>query len=168
MNLKNRIKKVKVVSLLLLLCSSTLLAENHHFHGDWEIGVSAGYANLKTESEDGTNLHLHLMRSLGEKGIAKYLSLGVGMETIVTEEEHYGVMLTLDIHPIEDLTIGVSPGFEWAKHDGISWEREYATHLELTYSFDMANGYHIGPSIGYSVTKDSEHYTFGIHLGIGL
>ena len=141
---------------------------NEHVHDDWEVGVSVGYANLKTENEEGKNLHLHLMKSLGDEGLAQYFSFGFGAETIITDEKHYGSMLTLAVHPVEDLTLSLSPGFEWAKHDGANWEREYATHVEATYSFDVADGYHLGPVIGYSKTKDTEHYTIGIHLGIAL
>jgi hypothetical protein len=151
----------------LLTFSSALLAEGHA-HGEWELGVSAGYANLKTEHEEGKNIHLHLMKSLGDEGLAQYFSVGLGAETIITDEKHYGAMLTLAYHPVEDLTLAIAPGFEWAKHNGISWEREYATHYEATYSFDIAEGYHVGPSVGYSSTKDAEHYTVGVHLGIAL
>ncbi len=151
----------------MLVFSLSLSAEEHH-HGEWEIGIAVGYANLKTENEEGENLHLHIMRSLGDEGLAQYFSVGLGAETIRTSETHYGAMLTLAYNPIEALTFAVSPGFEWAKHDGVNWNREYATHLETTYSFDIAEGYHIGPSIGYSKTKDAEHYTVGVHVGIAI
>jgi hypothetical protein len=143
-------------------------AQGHqHSDDNWEIGLSSGYANLKTEKEEGANLHFHLMKSLGEEGFAQYFSVGFGAEVIVTDEEHYGAMLTLAIHPTEDLTFEVSPGFEWANHDG-SWEREYSTHLEVTYAFDISESFHLGPVVGYSKTKDSEHYTVGLHLGTSL
>ena len=140
----------------------------HHEMHEWELGVSFGYANLKTEGEEGGNLHLHLLKRLEGDGLAQYFSVGFGAEVIVTDEEHYGAMVTLAYHPVEDLVLSVSPGFEWANHEGEGWEREYATHLEAAYSFDVSENYHVGPVIGYSKTRDAEHYTVGIHIGIPL
>ena len=156
---------------LFVLNTAALSEEDHHDLHDsheWELGVSFGYANLKTEGEEGGNLHLHLLKRLEGDGFEKYFSVGFGAEVIVTDEKHYGAMLTLAYHPVEDLVLSVSPGFEWAKHEGSSWEREYATHLEAAYSFDVSENYHVGPVIGYSKTKDTEHYTVGIHIGIPL
>jgi len=159
---------------LFVLNTAALSEEDHHDLHDshemheWELGVSFGYANLKTEGEEGGNLHLHLLKRLEGDGFEKYFSVGFGAEVIVTDEKHYGAMLTLAYHPVEDLVLSVSPGFEWAKHEGSSWEREYATHLEAAYSFDVSENYHVGPVIGYSKTKDAEHYTVGIHIGIPL
>lgn len=144
--------------------------DSHHEMHEWELGISVGYANLKTENEEGGNLHLHLLKRLEGDGFEKYFSVGFGAEVIVTteNEKHYGAMVTLAVHPWRDLVLSVSPGFEWAKHEGSSWEREYATHLEAAYSFDVSENYHIGPVIGYSKTSDAEHYTVGIHIGIPL
>ena len=162
---------------LSLLSTAALSEEEHHeeeYHShamhEWELGISVGYANLKTENEEGGNLHLHLMKRLQGDGFEKYFSVGVGAEMIVTtdNEKHYGAMVALAYHPIEALTLSVAPGFEWAKHEGDSWEREYATHYEAVYSFDVSEHYHIGPVIGYSKTSDAEHYTVGIHIGIPL
>jgi hypothetical protein len=144
--------------------------ESHHEMHEWELGISVGYANLTTENEEGTNLHLHLLKRLEGDGFEKYFSAGFGAEMIVTtdNEKHYGAMVTLAYHPVEDLVLAISPGFEWAKHEGHSWERAYATHFEAAYVFDVYENYHIGPVIGYSKTSDAEHYTVGIHIGIPL
>ena len=149
--------------------STVALSEEDHHHEthEWELGISFGYANLKTEGEEGGNLHLHLLKRLEGDGFEQYFSVGFGAEMIVTDEEHYGAMLTLAYHPVEDLVLSVSPGFEWANHEG-DWEREYATHLEVAYAFDISEDFHLGPVIGYSKTKDTEHYTVGIHIGIPL
>ena len=169
MKTKRLIRELIVVTLGLVVLNTIAFSEehNHEMH-EWELGVSLGYANLKTESEEGANLHLHLLKQLEGAGLAQYFSLGFGTEIIVTDEKHYGAMLTLAYHPVEDLTLSVSPGFEWAKHEGDSWEREYATHLEVSYSFDVSKNFHIGPVLGYSKTEDAEHYTVGIHVGIPL
>ncbi len=154
--------------MLLVLYSSMAMAQEHH-HEDWELGIAVGQANLVTEDREGMNLHFHLMHGLGdEEGLAQYFSIGLGAETIITDEEHYGLMLTVAFTPIESLTLAVAPGFEWAKHDGVDWERAYATHFEIAYSFEIAKGYHIGPSLDYSKTDETEHYAIGIHLGISL
>ena len=139
--------------------------EHSHTTHTWELGLALGYANLVTEDEEGTSIHLHLLKRLEGKGWQQYVSLGFGVETIVSDEIHYGAMLTLAFHPIEDFVISISPGFEWANHED-EWERHYATHIEIMYSFDMANGYHMGPVLGYSKTNESEHYNIGLHLGI--
>ncbi len=171
-------RTLTAITLSLSLLSTAALSEEehheeeHHSHAmhEWELGVSIGYANLKTENEEGGNLHLHLLKRLEGDGFEKYFSVGFGAEMIVTtdNEKHYGAMVTLAYHPVEALTLSVSPGFEWAKHEGSSWEREYATHLEAAYAFDVSENYHIGPVIGYSKTSDAEHYTVGIHIGIPL
>ncbi|RLA70824.1 MAG: hypothetical protein DRG09_02100 [Epsilonproteobacteria bacterium] len=147
------------------LSTAALSEEDHHGHEghEWELGISAGYANLKTEEEEGVNLHLHLLKSLGDEGFMKYFSAGFGAEMIRTDETHYGAMVTLAYHPVEDLTLSVSPGYEWEKHED-SWESHFAMHYEASYSFDISESYHIGPVIGYSKTSEAEHYTVGIHI----
>ncbi|PHS39640.1 MAG: hypothetical protein COB07_06210 [Sulfurovum sp.] len=176
------IRTLRAVTLSLAMLSTAALSEEdhdeaheshlleHHEGHEWELGISIGYANLKTENEEGGNLHLHLLKRLQGDGFEKYFSVGVGAEVIVTtdNDKHYGAMVTLAVHPWRDLVLSVSPGFEWAKHEGHSWEREYATHYEAAYSFDVSENYHIGPVIGYSKTSDTEHYTVGIHIGIPL
>ena len=166
------IRVLAVASIGITGLSTAALSEEDHHGGheghEWELGVSVGYANLKTEGEEGTNLHLHLLKRLEGDGFEKYFSVGFGAEVIRTDETHYGAMVTVAYHPVEDLVLSVSPGFEWAKHEGSSWEREYATHYEAAYSFDVSESYHIGPVVGYSKTKDAEHYTVGIHIGIPL
>jgi opacity protein-like surface antigen len=172
---KRFMKIISTVSIGVLLLSSSGFSneaehENHDSHEmhEWELGISTGYANLKTEGKEGKNLHLHLLKRLGDDGLGRYFSVGFGAEVIVTDEKHYGAMFTLAYHPAEDFVLSVSPGFEWSKHEGDSWKRIYATHLEASYSFDISENYHIGPVIGYSKTDDAEHYTVGIHIGIPL
>jgi len=144
-------------------CQETNIDEHHnHEMGELELGLSVGYAYLKEEKEEGVNLHLHLMKRLSGEGIKKYLSVGFGAETIFTDERHYGLMISLVAHPWRSLAVSVSPGVEWAKHDG-EWESEYATHLEAAYVFE-GSGFHFGPVIGYSKTQDDEHYTAGVHF----
>lgn len=152
------------------LSTAAMSEEDHHGSHEgheWELGASIGYANLPTEGTEGTGLHLHILKRLDGDGIEKYFSIGFGGEMLITDEKHYAAMVTLGIHPWRDLVLSVAPGFEWANHEG-EWEREYATHFEAVYSFDISENYHIGPAIGYSKTSEAEHYTVGIHIGIPL
>jgi len=146
--------------------ASAFSQEQHSEHelGGIEVGFSVGYAYLKEEKEDGLNFHLHLTKRLSGEGFQKYLSIGLGAETIISKEKHYGVMVLLAVHPWHNLVLSVSPGMEWAKHDG-EWNSEYATHLEATYIFEGLS-FHYGPVVGYSKTRDEEHYTVGIHFGM--
>ncbi len=158
----------------IILCGKTALASEHIDHeaphidngeSSFELGLSAGYAYLKAE-EDAPLLHVHLMRRLSGEGIQKYFSLGLGAETIFTDEKHYGVMVTMAVHPTENIIFSVSPGVAWEEHEGET-KSSYATHIEATYVFETPH-YHIGPVVGYSKTEDDEHYTIGVHIGIPL
>ena len=148
--------------------STAVLSQEKHTHthdehspGGLELGASIGYVYLEEEKADGVNLHLHLMKRLSE-----YFSIGAGVERIFSNEAHYGAMITLGIHPSNNLTLSVSPGREWAKHDG-EWESGYATHIEASYMFE-GSGFHYGPTVGYSKTQEDKHYTLGIHFGFPL
>jgi hypothetical protein len=155
----------KIILSLLLL--SSLYAQEHHDEG-WELGVAVGYANLITEEAEGTNIHLHLLKRLEAEDWRQYFSLGFGLEMIIAEEKHYVPMLTIAVHPIEDLTFALSSGLEFAKHENNEWENIYTTHIEATYVFDVSEDFHLGPVIGYSKNNEGEHYTIGLHIGIPL
>ena len=164
-------KVLIAISMALVGFSTAALSEEDHHAShahEWEFGVSAGYANLKTEGEEGTFLDLHLLKRLEGDGFEKYFSVGLGAEMIVSDEKHYAAMVVLAYHPTEDLLLSVAPGFEWAKHEGSSWKREYATHIEAVYNVGISGAYHIGPMIGYSKTSEAEEYSVGIHIGIPL
>jgi len=173
---QQHIAAIKAVTAIIVTwgsLSSVALSQEQdsHRHKDHEasnieLGLSVGYAYLEEEKEDATNLHLHVMKRLSGEGIQKYLSIGFGMETIFADEAHYSAMISLGIHPWRDLIITISPGWEWAKHDGVR-ESGYATHIEATYVFEGA-GFHYGPVIGYAKTQDDQHYTVGVHFGIPL
>ena len=163
------IKVLTVATVGLIGLSTAALSEEDH-HGahkahEWELGVSVGYVNLKTEGEEGTMLDLHLMKELDGDGLEKYFSVGLGAEVVFSHDNHYVAMVILAYHPTENIVLSVAPGLEWAKHDGET-EREYVTHYEAVYNLIHSEKYHIGPMIGYSKTKESEDYTVGIHVGI--
>jgi hypothetical protein len=137
---------------------------NDHESDELEVGVSVGYAYLEEEKEEGINLHLHVMKRLSNEGIQKYLSIGFGVETIFTNEDHYGAMFSLGIHPLPNLVLTVSPGWEWEKHEGV-WESGYATHIEATYVFE-GSGFHYGPVASYTKAQDDQHFSIGMHFGM--
>ncbi|MDH3948341.1 MAG: hypothetical protein OEU74_05205 [Gammaproteobacteria bacterium] len=167
---------VKSLSLIVIalggLCSTAFCQEKHndvhseHESGGMEVGLSVGYAYLKEDKEEGVNLHLHLMKRLSGEGLQKYFSIGIGAETIIADEKHYAAMFSLAAHPTRNLVLSVSPGVEWAKHEG-KWESEYATHIEAAYIFEGPD-FHYGPAISYSKAKDEQHYAIGIHIGVPL
>ncbi len=166
------LKVLKLVALATVSCGSiNALAsspEKHDGHesSDVEVGLSIGYTYLKEEKEEGATLHLHVMKKLTDEGFGQYFSYGVGVETIILKESHYGAMVTLAVNPWRDLILSVSPGIEWVKHEG-EWESGYATHFEVTYLFEGPR-FHYGPVLGYAKTQDAQHYTAGIHFGIPL
>lgn len=106
------------------------------------------------------------MKRLSDEGFQKYFSLGFGVETIFTDEKHYGAMITLAVHPWENVIFAISPGVAWEEHEGET-KSSYATHVEAAYVFETAH-YHIGPVVGYSKTEDDEHYAIGVHIGVPL
>ena len=163
------IKALTVATVCLVGLSTAAMSEEDHYGAhkahDWELGVGVGYVNLKTEDEEGAVLDLHLMKELDGDGFEKYFSVGLGAEVVFSHENHYVAMVVFAYHPTENIVLSVSPGLEWAKHDG-TWEREYVTHYEAIYNIYNSEKYHIGPMIGYSKTKEAEDYTVGIHIGI--
>lgn len=137
---------------------------DHHEPGGMEMGLSLGYAYLKEEKDSGLNLHLHVMKRLSGEGLEKYFSVGLGVETIFSNEKHYATMVSLAVHPLKNLVLSISPGVAWARHEG-EWESEYATHLEASYVFEGSD-FHYGPVLGYSRTRDEQHYNVGVHFGM--
>ncbi len=172
LNKKNRFTFCLLPLLSSTACLNTAMASgidnSHQSHEEagFELGLSVGYAYLKEEKENGTVIHAHLMKRLSGDGLQKYFSVGLGAETILADDKHYGAMATLAVHPWAGLTLSVSPGVEWKQHDGET-ESAYATHIEANYVFETPH-FHIGPVIGYSKTHEDEHYKVGIHLGIPL
>jgi hypothetical protein len=137
-----------------------------HAHSDIELGFSVGYARLEEEKLDALNLHFHIMKRLSDKGIQQYFSIGAGVETILSNENHVGAMLSIAVHPTEQIVLSFSQGVEWASHEG-DWESSPASHIEASYLIE-ATHFHYGPVIGYSKASDKQHYTIGMHFGIPL
>lgn len=138
----------------------------HHRHdlSGPELGMSAGYVHLEEEDEDVPGVHAHVLQRLGDDGIRRRLAIGAGAEYLFSEEQHYALMLSLAAYPWRGLVLSVSPGLQWAEHEGQT-EAEYSTHLEAAYVF-VVGEVDVGPVFDYSSTKDEEHHMIGFHLGI--
>jgi hypothetical protein len=186
----NRTHLIFLTALILLLPGQGVAESSRHHHHDhhgdgFEFGVSLEYAYLKEdhgedeeegeeehehevhgehdESESVPGLHLHLIKGISSDGIGKHFGVGLSGEVLFTDDPHYSVMGSLAIYPWSEWNLLLSPGVEFASHEG-SYEREFSMHYELGYSWQVGE-YHIGPVIGFAHTKDSEHYSAGIHLG---
>lgn len=170
-------KRRGVWALIVAICvtgvaNSGRSEETHdHVHHDHEVsgpelGVSTGYVRLAEEREDALGLHAHLLYRLGDDGLRKHFAIGIGAEYLFAEEQHYALLFSLAAHPWRGLILSVSPGVQWAEHEGDT-ESAYSTHLEVAYVVPLG-GYHLGPVIDYSWTKDEAHYMIGLHLGIHL
>jgi hypothetical protein len=170
-------KKTDVFALIIALCAGNAAnltfakdAHDHHHHGHDlsgpELGVSVGYVHLEEEDENVPGVHAHLLHRLGDDGLRRHFAIGAGAEYLFSDEEHYALMFSLAAYPWRGLVLSVSPGVQWAEHEGDT-EAEYSTHLEAAYVFPFGD-YDIGPVIDYSWTKDEKHYMIGLHIGIHL
>ncbi|MBU1099109.1 MAG: hypothetical protein KKA84_01805 [Bacteroidetes bacterium] len=153
-----------------LSLSNILLAQDsdthHHHDSDYELGFSFGLNHLVEENETPLSAHIHLLRKLGDENIWERIALGLGYEHIFSEHTHYSVVGTISINPIWHFVFDVSPGVLITEHEG-SNESQFVTHIELTYEFEVGE-IGIGPVVGYGVSSEDNHYTIGLHIGIGL
>jgi len=158
-----------VVILIVLIGAPLSFGEenlNHQSHmAPYEFGLSLESFTLKDEhhTETAPGVHFHLIKKLDNSGFFKDFGIGLGGEFIFSDEVHYGAMVSLAYYPWRELAIIVSPGYEFAKHDG-NTENAFAMHYELSYAFEI-NGIHMGPVVSFSETDHSEHYSFGWHFG---
>ncbi len=75
-------------------------------------------------------------------------------------------MLSIAVHPTDQIVFSFSQGIEWANHEG-DWESSPTSHIEASYLIE-GKTFHYGPVIGYSKASDKQHYTIGVHFGIPL
>jgi hypothetical protein len=140
----------------------------HHGHevSGLELALSTGYVRLVEEREDALGVHAHLLHRLGNDGLRRHLAIGLGAEYLFSEERHYALLFSLAANPWRGLVLAVSPGVQWAEHEGDT-ESAYSTHIEAAYVVPIGQ-YDLGPVIDYSWTGDERHYMIGLHLGIHL
>ena len=135
--------------------------EHHHAR---EFGISLSYVDLIEEDDTAPAIHLHWLKRLeGSESLERW-GIGLGFETIFADHTHHTVMATLAFFPIDHLVLSVSPGVVFADEE-TGWENHYATHIELSYGFEMGE-YEIGPVIGYADSDEGSHRMIGLHFGI--
>ena len=151
---------------LLPLTSSFLLGQEEleEHHHEREFGISFSYVELDEEDESAPSIHLHWLKRLEGSDSLEQWGLGLGFETIFADHTHHTVMATLAFFPIDHLVLSVSPGIVFADEE-TGWENHYATHIELSYGFEMGE-YEIGPVIGYADSDEGSHRMIGLHFGI--
>ncbi|MBN2414130.1 hypothetical protein JXQ31_20820 [candidate division KSB1 bacterium] len=139
----------------------------HHHEGHvYELGFSPSITLIKPEDETAPSLHLHAHRRLGSENFKQRLSVGLGVETIFTEHLHYSLLASFSYNPFAAFIIDVSPGILFVEEEDESI-REYLTHIELTYEFDLGQ-IGIGPVVGMALSSEDTHYMVGVHIGKGL
>lgn len=164
-------KLVATVLICFMNCLSfPLCAEEHHIekhHHDHvhsnEISLSSGYVYLDHEEDSAFGLHLHYLRKLRGEGIQNHFGLGIGVETIFAEHQHYNPMLSLAYFPFGHLLVAFSPGILIVEHHD-EYETHSSIHIESSYGFKLEE-IEIGPVIGYAQAGDDKHYSIGIHIG---
>jgi hypothetical protein len=128
--------------------------ERHH------IGISGGITGAFPETKYIPGGHLHYSYLYKIKNLQ--MGIGTGLEYLIDKHQHIGIDLSFSFFPTEDFEISIAPGIVF-----INNVKEYATHIELAYSFDIKS-IHLGPLIETAVSKDDFHLTLGIHLGFGF
>ncbi len=155
-----------ILPLILSLTSSFLHGQEHeeeHHHAR-EFGISLSLVELDEEDETAPSIHLHWLKRLEGSDSLEQWALGLGFETIFADHTHHTVMATLAFFPIDHLVLSVSPGIVFADEE-TGWENHYATHIELSYGFEVGE-YEIGPVIGYADSDEGSHRMIGLHFGI--
>ena len=167
---------VQILSSFVFLssCTPSFSEEEDHSHDySAEIGFSLAYVYLEAEKESAPGLHLHFLKHLEGVEFLDRLAIGLGFEGIFAEHKHYSVMGSLAYFPWRGLSVTLSPGILFAKHEeqdsggDAEWESQYVTHLEASYGFHFGE-YEIGPVIGFADSEEDKHYMFGLHFGIGF
>ncbi|MFP4556795.1 MAG: hypothetical protein ACLFNU_07985 [Bacteroidales bacterium] len=164
---KVRIYKLLIVLVFVLFSTKIIAAtpfddhsgHNHH-HGEWEIALVGGGVFLFHEDELALGTHLHLLRSIDK---VKGLNLGVGLEAIFANHIHFSASIAAKYEFWKNFGILLAPGVQFVNHHN-SWESAFSAHFELIYEFKVGR-YHIGPAVGYSISKEDKHASLGLHVG---
>jgi len=172
MNLGKKYIRILGIFICFMLISNVSYGQDqnhkaHHHEGhDYELGFSLGMTLIEPEDITAPSLHLHAHRRLGTEDFKQRFSVGLGVESIFTEHLHYSFLASFSYNPFAAFIIDVSPGILFAEEEDESI-REYLTHIEFTYEFDLEY-IGIGPVIGMALSSEDTHYAVGIHIGKGL
>lgn len=134
--------------------------EHEHHHSSVEIGVSNGYVYNLTEEEGAYGIHVHLVKSIGEK-----FGLGLGYEAIFDDHKHNAASLIFEYRATEHLLINFAPGVAWLATESNS--AKPSLHLEGIYAWQLGV-FHLGPIIGVASNFEDYHASIGLHIAVGF
>ncbi|MDB4334996.1 hypothetical protein OAA06_01415 [bacterium] len=160
-------KKLKYTLLIAFLLINTFAfaqeeeEEHHHHCHKYELGVANAIAITPEEGEAAYALHLHIIRHFEHTKFG----VGLGYEKVFDEHKHNSIGVVGTYNPIGKLNFSLSPGIAY---EGSGFEEtKFVVHLETSYDFMIGN-FHAGPAIEYSYNPEHSHYSFGLHIGIGI
>ena len=131
---------------------------SNHRNSLFELGISTGAVRVIEGRHTTAGLHAHITRRINP--ILPFI-IGLGYEFIIDEHSHHAFAVVLGYLPIEDLLVSISPGI--INNAGVI---KFTSHVEITYGFDIAKNLHLGPLVEYAYSKQDNHITVGLHLGI--
>lgn len=129
---------------------------DHHNH----IGLALGPVYILSEKEFAPGIHFHYARLL-DVGEVQF-GVGLGLEAILDEHQHYTTSVNLSFLPIHNLTFTVAPGAQFSDD-----HTEFTSHFEVSYEF-IFDRIHLGPVMEYAYAPLDAHLLFGLHLGFGF
>lgn len=132
----------------------------HHHHHANEIGIANAPSYFINEKEWAYSLHLHYIRGIGHSKFG----VGIGYERIFGDHKHNTFGLVGAYHPIDPVTVIVSPGFTF--EDKLS-QSMFALHIETSYDFDVGH-FHMGPVLEFAYDPEDIHISLGLHIGFGF
>jgi|SRR5690554_3280005 len=133
---------------------------HHHHHHANEIGIANAPSYFINEKEWAYSLHLHYIRGIGHSKFG----VGIGYERIFGDHKHNTFGLVGAYHPIDPVTVIVSPGFTF--EDKLS-QSMFALHIETSYDFDVGH-FHMGPVLEFAYDPEDIHISLGLHIGFGF
>lgn len=95
----------------------------------------------------------------------RLLGFGVAAEADLAEQRHYELRLPLSVHPIEELTLFLSPGVQFSEQE--EPRTEFAAHIGAEYEFNLKK-YFLAPELDIAYVGAGFHITLAIHFGLGF
>jgi len=95
----------------------------------------------------------------------RLLGVGVGAEMVFDKHRHYVLSLLFPVHPVDKLTLAVSPGIMFIEHEEPG--KRFAVHFGAEYEFDMEK-YSLAPEFDVAIAGDDVHLMLGLHFAFGF
>lgn len=141
------------------------IEETEHKHeGTNHLGFGVGMSHLINENVWVPAVHLHYGKSLGEK---QRFSIGAGLELLMDDHKHMGVVLAMAYKLAPVLTLGYGPGLGFTLAKEAEKDIHLGHHLKIAYEFDL-DFIHLGPMVEYGFSKEDQHVMVGIHGGFSF